>query len=206
MHYVNDERLRHAAVFHDPFPFLIAEGLLVEGAIPALRHDFPAIGEPGLFPLSELSYGQAFAELIAELLGPEFEAVLEEALGLSLAGRARAVTVRGWCRARDGVIHNDSRSKLASALLYLNDVWHGEGGQLRLLRGPTDIDDVIAEVPPVAGTFVAFRRTENSWHGHRPYSGPRRYVMINWMVDGASAGRELARHRLSARVKRWLPW
>ncbi len=206
MQYLDDDRLRQATVFHEPFPFLMAEGLVPQAALPDLRTDFPAIDRPGLFPLSGLSYGPAFAALVDELLGPEVEAALEQALGLPLRGRARLVTVRSRCRARDGAIHNDSRDKLASALLYLNAGWHSTGGRLRLLRGPSDIDDVIAEVPPVAGSFVAFRRTDNSWHGHQPYVGPRRYIMINWMVDAATAGRELARHRFSAQAKRLLPW
>ncbi len=65
---------------------------------------------------------------------------------------------------------------------------------------------ILGEVPPVVGSFVAFRRTDNSWHGHRPYVGPRRYIMIDCMVDAATAGRELARHRFSAQAKRLLPW
>jgi len=47
---------------------------------------------------------------------------------------------------------------------------------LRLLRSPTDLDDVILEVPPQQGTLLAFRRSHNSYHGHKQFSGPRRVI------------------------------
>jgi SM-20-related protein len=203
---VDLERLRQATVFHEPFPFMIATNLLDRKGLGALRSDFPKIDRPGLFPVSELSYGPAFTALLDELLGTEVEEVIEAALGMKLAGCARMVTVRSWCRERDGRIHNDSKSKVASALLYLNPIWHAKGGKLRFLRNPSDISDVVAEVPPEVGSFVAFRRAENSWHGHTPYTGPRRYIMVNWVDNPAVAERELTRHRLTARLKRAASW
>lgn len=191
-----------------PFSFFVAQDVLEPEALQAVREDFPAIDRPGLFPLSTLSYGPSFAALIDELLSPEVERAIGAKLGVDLAGRARMVTVRGRCRERDGRIHTDNADKLAAALLYLNDAWDAEGGRLRLLRSEHDLDDVIAEVPPRGGTLLAFKRSPNSWHGHKPFAGERRYVMVNWMAQPASAERELMRHSLTARAKslasRWL--
>ncbi len=206
MQLIDLERLRQATVFRAPFNFMIATDLIDTRHLGSLRADFPEIDQPGLFPISELRYGATFAVLLDELLDQEVQKIIEAALDVSLAGCAHMTTVRSWCRTRDGRIHNDSRSKVASALLYLNPGWQAEGGRLRFLRNPIDIDDVVAEVPPAAGTFVAFRRAENSWHGHTPYAGPRRYVMINWINDPAVAERERTRHRLTARVKRAAAW
>lgn len=207
MNVLNLDALRHATVFRQPFSFLVAPGAVQARTLTQVRADFPVIESPGLFPLAELSYGPFFGALIDELLSPEFEATLATALDVDLAGRARLVTVRGHCRERDGRIHNDSGEKVASLLLYLNDdEWDSEGGRLRFLRDPLDIDSVVAEVPPTAGTLVAFKRSDNSWHGHKPYAGARRYVMINWMSQPAAAQRELTRHRLSARLKSINPW
>jgi hypothetical protein len=204
---LNLDALRHATLFRQPFSFLVAHGVVQADALASVRADFPVIERPGLFPLSELSYGPFFGALIDDLLGPQLERVLGEALDVDLSGRARLVTVRGHCRERDGQIHNDSADKLVSLLLYLNDdAWDAEGGRLRFLRDPLDIDSVVAEVPPTAGTLVAFRRSENSWHGHRPFAGARRYVMINWMAQPIAAKRELARHRLTARLKSITGW
>jgi len=130
-------------------------------------------------------------------------AAFSETFGVDLTGLPLMVTLRGRCRATDGKIHADSESKIVTALLYLNESWEAPGGRLRLLHRPDDLDDYAAEVPPLAGTLLAFRRTDRSWHGHLPYEGVRRCVMFNWMTDARVAGRELLRHRLSARVKRW---
>lgn len=207
MKVLNLDVLRHATVFRQPFSFLVAHGIVPPSALTAVRADFPAIDRAGLFPLSELRYGPAFGALVDDLLSPDFERVLGAAFDVDLSGRARMVTVRGQSRERDGRIHNDSEDKLVSLLLYLNDdEWDAEGGRLRFLRDPLDIDSVVAEVPPTAGTLVAFRRSENSWHGHKPFVGSRRYVMVNWMTQPAAAQRELARHRLSARMKALTSW
>ena len=68
---------------------------------------------------------------------------------------------------------------------------------MRLLRQGDDLDSVIAEVPPDGGSFVAFRRTDNSWHGHAPFEGPRRYIMFNWLRSNAAMAVNTGRHTLS---------
>jgi SM-20-related protein len=109
--------------------------------------------------------------------------------------------VRSRCAAKDGRIHTDTPTKLITALIYFNDQWEASGGRLRLLRSPTDLDDMIGEVAPDLGTMIVFRRSDKSFHGHEPYKGVRRYVMINWMTSDFAARRELFRHRVSARAK-----
>ena len=93
------------------------------------------------------------------------------------------ITVRGQARPKDGRIHTDSVTKLVTVLLYLNQAWKGEGGSLRLLRSNASFDDYFADVPPEAGTAVFFRCTDNAWHGHTPYVGPRRALQLNWVTD-----------------------
>ena len=46
------------------------------------------------------------------------------------------VTARGVSAARDGQIHTDSRTKLITVLIYMNNAWEAKTGRLRLLRGP----------------------------------------------------------------------
>ena len=82
--------------------------------------------------------------------------------------------------------------------------WTPVGGYLRLLRSD-DVEDVLAEVQPLGGTLVAFRRTDCSWHGHRPFEGPRRYVMCNWLSSDVVLGKNVGRHMLSAAFKK-LDW
>ena len=71
-----------------------------------------------------------------------------------------------------------------------------------MLRSATDLEDVVAEVPPLEGTLLAFRRSDNSFHGHKSFVGPRRVIQLNWVTSQGVLWRETLRHRLSALVKR----
>jgi Rps23 Pro-64 3,4-dihydroxylase Tpa1-like proline 4-hydroxylase len=112
------------------------------------------------------------------------------------------VTVRGRSRAADGKIHTDSRTKLVTALIYMNDSWESPRGRLRLVRSPDDLNAVIAEVPPERGTLLVFKNDPHAWHGFEPFSGPRRVIQLNWVTDASVVRREQARHRISAFFKR----
>lgn len=202
MHMLNLDQLQTASIAHAPFDYMVARHVLGADALTAIRSDFPAIDHPGLFPLSSVSGGPAFNALIEEIQGKEFEAALEDKFEINLKNRPQMITVRGRCRARDGKIHTDTFEKILTVLIYLNNEWSASGGNLRLLYGPDDIENMIAEVPPEGGTMIAFKPSPESWHGHKPYEGERRYVMVNWMADADVLTRETTRHRLSAAVKR----
>jgi hypothetical protein len=196
------DALRNATVTTDPFTFTVLPGFVQPEQAAAIRKDFPNIAYAGLLPVEATTSGPRFAELIEELQSDAVATVFSEKFGIDLVGRATMITVRGRCAERDGRIHTDSESKVVTALLYFNESWEAAGGRLRLLRGPDDLQDMIAEVPPESGTLIAFRRSDKSFHGHEPYVGVRRYVMINWMASTFAAKRELLRHRISATAKR----
>jgi SM-20-related protein len=189
----------------EPFDYLVLPGFIRREARAAINADFPLVEKPGSFPLSEVKYGPGFAALIDELRGSEVRAAFEEKFGIDLAGRPTMITVRGRCSEKDGQIHTDSHSKLITVLIYMNPAWEQSGGRLRLLRSPTDLDAVIAEIPPEEGALVAFRRSDNSYHGHKPFAGPRRVIQLNWVVSQEVLRYETARHRVSAFFKRILP-
>jgi hypothetical protein len=193
---------RATALQREPFDHLIVPGFIRPATRDAINADYPRIGSPGSFPVGELTYGPAFARLLEAIEGPEMRAAFEEKFGLDLAGRPTMVTVRGRCGPRDGNIHTDAVSKLITVLIYMNSRWEESGGRLRLLRSADDLEDVIVEVPPVEGTLVAFRRSRNSFHGHKPFLGPRRVVQLNWVSDRWTVRREILRHRVSAWLKR----
>jgi hypothetical protein len=202
LRYLDLAALARAVRVDKPFPHLIVPGFLVPSGQAEIAADYPEIQEAGSFPVGDLKIGPRFRAFLRELEGPEFRAAIEQAFDIDLTGRPTMVTVRGHARPRDGRIHNDSRTKLITVLVYMNDAWESEGGRLRLLRSPDNLDDVVAEVPPQAGTLLAFRVTDNSWHGHLPVTGPRRVVQLNWVESGAVVRRERIRHGLSARMKR----
>ncbi|MEQ8355903.1 MAG: 2OG-Fe(II) oxygenase [Kiloniellaceae bacterium] len=187
-----------------PFDFLIVPGFLTTAALPAIERDFPEISSGGSFPAPSLKCGPAFTDLLGDLQGPAVTAAFAAKFELDLSGRPTMVTLRGQSRAKDGAIHTDSRSKLVTALIYLNSDWESDGGRLRMLNGANDLEDYAAEVPPEAGTLVAFRCAPEAYHGHKPFVGQRRSIQLNWLTDEAVLKRELKRHAFSAWTKRLL--
>jgi hypothetical protein len=187
-----------------PYPHLIVPGFLRSEALGSVHRDYPVIDRPGSFPTTELNFGPAFSALLAELEGPELRRAFADKFAIDLDGRPTMVTVRGMAQAKDGRIHTDSKTKLITVLLYLNGTWEAPGGRLRLLKSGDSLDDPIAEVPPAEGTLVAFQVTDDSWHGHAPFVGPRRVIQLNWVTDMAVVRHEQSRHRFSARMKKLL--
>jgi hypothetical protein len=195
------EAFEAAAVSREPFPFALVPRFVRPEAMTAINADYPLVAHPGSFPLPTLKYGPAFASFIAAIEGPEFARLVEKKLGVDLKGRPTMVTARGVSSARDGQIHTDSRTKLVTVLIYMNNAWEAKTGRLRLLRGPGNLDDVIAEVPPDEGTLLIFRNDPNAWHGFHAFEGPRRVIQLNWVTGLGVVRREQLRHRVSAFFK-----
>ena len=197
-------RFSETPLQRDPFDFLIVPGFLRAEALPAVEQDFPEITKGGSFPAQSLKCGPRFSALLDLLQGPEVTAAFAEKFAIDLSRRPTMVTLRGQSRAKDGQIHTDSESKLVTALVYLNSRWESDGGRLRMLNGPDDLEDYAAEVPPQAGTLVAFRCSAEAYHGHKPFVGQRRSIQLNWLTDAGVLKRELKRHSFSAWTKRVL--
>jgi SM-20-related protein len=200
------DRLNAVPLERDPFDFVVVEEFVRKDALAAVVADFPAVGKAGSYPIDGLKYGLAFGELAAELTGPDLADAIAAKFGIDLDGRPTMLTVRGMGDSRDGYIHTDTETKIITLLLYMNPVWPHSEGRLRLLRGAKDIDDYAHEIVPLAGTMLAFRRSERSFHGHLPFIGPRRTMQLNWVRDHAVVRRELGRHRWSARLKALNPF
>lgn len=194
-------RFAATPLVRQPFDHVIVPGFIAAAALPALNADFPAIAKGGSYPTETLKFGPAFGALVAEIESEAMRRAFAAKFGVDLEDRPVMITVRGHTRAKDGRIHTDSKTKILTALLYFNDDWSAAGGRLRLLRSDRDLEDYAAEVPPDKGTLLAFRCTENAWHGHKPFVGPRRTIQINWVTSEAVKQREIARHSFSARVK-----
>ena len=102
----------------------------------AVNADYPEIDKPGRFPVSELRYGPAFERLLDELNGPKMTAAFDQKFGIDLSDHPIMITVRGQCRAKDGQIHTDSKTKIITVLLHMNAGWEAPGERLQLLRSP----------------------------------------------------------------------
>ncbi len=203
MTFLDLDALRDSPVRDDPFDHLMVPGFLGGEALATIGENYPAAARPGSLPLSSLDYSPLFGRFIDEMQGPEMTRIMAEKFAIDLEGRPTMVTVRTMCRDRDGQIHTDSKGKLVTVLLYLNAAWEAPGGRLRLLRGPGDIEDYAAEVPPDGGTLLAFRCTPDAWHGHKPFEGPRRAIQLNWVAGENYLRREQIRHKISSFFKKF---
>jgi SM-20-related protein len=197
------EALRATPLSCDPYEHAIVRGFVKSEALARINADYPAIEDTGSFPVERLKFGPGFKSMVDALESEQFRKAFEEKFQVDLSGRPTTITVRGRCAGSDGQIHTDSAGKIITILIYLNPIWDDSGGRLRLLRAK-NIEDVAAEVVPSSGNLVAFLRSDHSWHGHLPFSGERRVVQFNWVVNKRNQTIVLLRHRLSASVKHLL--
>jgi hypothetical protein len=181
MSLVNLDAVRTAELHTDPFDFMVVPGFLGQEAVARVNADYPAIETAANHALDNLQYGPAFAQLMEEIQGRDFADAMGARFDMDLASLPTTITVRRFCERTDGNIHTDHKSKIISVLVYFNESWDHEDGQLRVLRSRSDIEDYAAQVPPLGGTLLAFRRTDHSWHGHTRFVGERRMVQLNYL-------------------------
>jgi SM-20-related protein len=202
--YLGIDQFRATPLVREPFEHLIVPQFIPPAALAEINSDYPKISTSGSFPVDQVTFGPAFQSLLDELNGDAFREAFEDKFGIDLSGRPTITTVRGRCGPGDGKIHTDSVSKIITVLVYMNESWDQAGGRLRLLRSSQDLDDIIVEVPPIAGTLLAFKRSNNSWHGHEPFVGERRVIQFNWLTSQGNRQIAMLRHHTSAFFKRLL--
>ncbi|THD65287.1 MAG: 2OG-Fe(II) oxygenase [Phenylobacterium sp.] len=187
-----------ARLVRDPFDHVAIAQVLDPQCAAAIPGEFPVIRSPGSYSLADAPPGPFLNTLIDDLLSDRFRAHMARLFEVDLQDRPASVTLRGQCSGRDGRIHIDSKSKVLSLLIYLNDGWTGGQGQLRLLADRHGFDDATVEIPASLGSMVAFRRGDQSWHGHSPFVGQRRALQFNYLQSQRASVVGLLRHRLSA--------
>ena len=202
MTYLDTDAFERTLLEREPYDHIVIENFIRPAIFKAVSADFPKVPGPGSHPPTELDIRGHFAGLMDELLGDDFRHALEKKFDVDLEGRPTMYTVRGFVREKDGQIHTDTKTKIITLLLYMNEGWESDGGRLRILRSGTDLEDFKSEVPPYGGTLLIFRRSETSWHGHKPQSGPRRAIQLNWVTSQEVVDQEQSRHRFSTRMKK----
>jgi SM-20-related protein len=204
LRYLGIEQFRATPLERRPFEHLIVPQFIPPHALAEINSAYPKISNAGSFPVDQVVYGPAFQSLLDELNSDAFREAFEDKFGLDLSGRPTITTVRGRCGLGDGKIHTDSATKIITVLIYMNESWDQPGGRLRLLRSSHDLNDIIIEVPPISGTLLAFKRSNNSWHGHEPFVGERRVIQFNWLTSQGNRQIAMLRHHTSASFKRLL--
>ncbi|QAU23324.1 2OG-Fe(II) oxygenase [Dyella sp. M7H15-1] len=192
-------------VRQQPFPLMIAHGQLPDEARSDLERDFPKYASAGFFPYDPTDCGPSVNALVAQMTTPAFASAIGRYLGIDNLGHyPTLVTLCRVLNKRHGTIHTDSRSKVATALLYLNTQWPDTSdGCLRFLNKIDNIDDLAApELKPLYGEFAVFKRCDNSFHGHLPYEGERRVIQVAWLTSEEEKLRKTKRGKFSRVFKK----
>ena len=204
MRLLDKDKISTAFVEKEFFPFFHVENAFLEGVDSSeLVASFPNIGTGGSFPSEDIPKGP-IKQLIKELESDDFKSILEDKLNVDLNNSKVITTLRGFSRSRDGQIHTDSKSKILTVLLYLNPLWDNKIGNLRLLKENSNLDDYITEISSDFGNLVAFKVTENCWHGFEPFEGKRLSIQLNYIYPDSLNSHKL-RHKISSKLKRFLP-
>jgi SM-20-related protein len=181
MSILNLAAVDRAELQRDPFDYLVVNDAIAPEVLDALNRDYPQIDKPANYAPEDLRYGPQFARLLEELDSSEFERHVADKFGVNLAGSRKTITVRRYSEPSDGHIHTDHWSKIITLLVYFNTSWEQDGGRLRMLRCGDNIEDYSAEVAPLGGTVLAFRRSDTSWHGYKRFDGERRMIQMSWV-------------------------
>ena len=197
---LNLDKLAAAPLQRDPYDYLVVPGFLDQSVVEAINADYPKIPSADNKDYEPYDRGPTFDAFITALTSPAMCKALSEKFGVDLSDSTTTVTVRTFSELSDGNIHTDHWSKLITVLVYFNDGWEGEGGQLRILRSKDDIEDYAAQIPPLAGSLMAFRRCDHSYHGYVRYQGPRRMVQMSWNRPSSTATVSQKFSRLGTRL------
>ena len=198
---LNLDAVSAAKTSKSPYPYFVVDRSVTEHFVDEILKDFPDITAGGSFALSEVNPGPRFTELLEELNGADFRNIISNKLELDLRDRPMVITLRGISRAKDGRIHTDSKSKMATILIYSNEPWLSQTGKLRVLSSE-DMDDFVAEITPNAGAMIAFKVTDDCWHGYPAFEGIRQSIQINFVEDDKAANKHGRRHGWTAKLKK----
>ena len=201
MQLINSDKLSHAKVEKESFPFFHVDNIFLDNInTEQIINDFPDISDGGSFHLTSIHLGDSINQLIEELESEEFKKILENKFSVNLDEAKVVTTLRGYSRKKDGKIHTDSKTKILTVLLYLNKNWSEDNGNLRLLKGNSNLEDYIKEIPCTLGSLVAFKVTDKCWHGFKSYEGKRLSVQLNYIYPDAITSHNL-RHKISSGLK-----
>lgn len=196
------DALKNAQVQQTPFPYFVVDNIINDNEVKAIIQDFPKITHGGSFNLEDVELKPNFDRFLKSLDTPEFRQILTDKFDVNVMEHPMMITLRGYSRQKDGRIHTDSKSKLLTILIYLNESWDAPTGRLRILNSQTDINDYAAEIDSGPGTLVAFKVTENGWHGYIPYEGQRQSIQINFLTSEKANAKHRFFHGLSAKFKK----
>jgi len=193
--------LQSTPVKNDPYPYFKLDNAIHADYVQSVIDGFPAIADGGSYNVDDVESNSAFQALIDSIDTPAFRQIICDKFDVKVMDLPMMMTLRGFSRDKDGRIHTDSKTKVATILIYLNEPWQADSGKLRILRNGQDMDNYADEVSPGPGTLVAFKVTDNCWHGYPSFEGRRQSIQINFLTSAAASNKHRFFHKLSAKLK-----
>jgi hypothetical protein len=184
-----------------PYPYFTVDRAIDPDKVGDIINAFPAINDGGSYNIDDVEMHPTFKSLIDSIDTPEFRRIICEKFDVQVMDLPMMMTLRGYSRKKDGRIHTDSKTKVATILIYLNHEWPAETGRLRVLRSEQDMQDYVEEITPGPGSLMAFKVTDNCWHGYPSFEGKRQSIQINFLTSQAAGNKHRFFHRLSAKLK-----
>lgn len=200
---LNLTALQAAPIVHQPYPFFVLDRCIQPELTQQIIAQFPQIEDGGSFNIEDVRLHPEFKAFIDAIDSTEFRQIICDKFDVSVMDLPMMMTLRGYSRKKDGRIHSDSKTKLVTILIYMNDAWPEAEGRLRILNNDHDMNDYVAEITPGPGSLVAFKVTDNCWHGYPSYEGTRRSIQINFLTSEAAGNKHRFFHKLSAKLKAW---
>ncbi len=197
---INLDTVKQTKLKTTPFPYFAIPQSLDDAKLSELIQEFPNIERGGSFNKEDLELSDNYHALHDALDSPAFRQVLSEKFNVDVMASPLMLTYRGFSRKKDGRIHTDSKTKLLTILIYFNDGWPADTGKLRILNSE-DMNDVAEEVEPTAGCMIAFKVTDNCWHGYPSFEGTRNAIQVNFLASEAASKKHKFFHKVSAKLK-----
>ena len=192
--------IKSAPVDDTFFPFFSVPNCIADHG-KSIAKEFPDLEKGGSYPSNLPGLSDKIKQHISEIESDSMKEVLSEKFQVDLSNTEVITTLRGYSRMKDGKIHTDSKSKVLTFLLYLNEEWNNEKGLLRMLKNDFDLEDFIREIPASFGSLVVFKVTENCWHGFHPVEGKRLSMQMNYVKKESAASHKI-RHGFSSVLKK----
>ena len=197
---INIDLINNTPLKTQPFPYFSIEQSMLAEKLTDLIQDFPTITRGGSFNKEDLDLSANYEALHNALDSQDFRQALSEKFDVDVTDSPLMLTYRGFSRTKDGRVHTDSKTKLLTILIYFNDGWSAETGKLRILNSD-DMNDIAEEVNPTAGCMIAFKVTDNCWHGYPSFEGTRNAIQVNFLASEAASKKHKFFHKLSAKLK-----
>ena len=197
---INIDLINTTPLKMQPFPYFTIEQSMLDKELMGLVQNFPIINSGGSFNKEDLELSEHYHSLHDSLDSEPFRQALSEKFKVNVITSPIMLTYRGFSRTKDGRVHTDSKTKLLTILIYFNDGWAAESGKLRILNSD-DINDIAEEVNPTAGSMVAFKVTDNCWHGYPSFEGTRNAIQVNFLANEAASKKHKFFHKISAKLK-----